>query len=383
VSNAMSHPPRAAESARALARDLNEFALRLFKHLAAGATSPNVFISPFSVAGALLALHEGAAGATRRALAEALSLKSGGAADPGEAYAALLAAVVDDAAAGDELMVANSLWARAGLGLRAGFVAAARSHFRAEVAALDADAAAAARAVNGWVKEKTGGMIKEIVRPSALGAQALLVLLSAVHFKGVWKSRFDESKTRAGEFSAPGGAPRSLPMMRQSGRFKYSGDARVRAVELPYRGDRRSMLIFLPADETAFAEFLGDLNLRDWQRRLSALRETDGEVVMPRFKLSYETNLGDALAGLGAAPVFDPRADFSALCDGPAYVSEVRHKAAVEVTEEGTVAAAVTAVVMSRSLSAGFRLVVDRPFFCVIKDNASDAIIFAGAIKSP
>ncbi|MET0647933.1 MAG: serpin family protein [Pyrinomonadaceae bacterium] len=378
----MSQPPRAAESALALARGLNEFALRLFKRLADGATSPNVFISPFSVAGALLTLHEGAAGETRRALAEALSLRSGGAADPGEAYAALSAAVVDGAAAGDELIVANSLWARPRLGLQPDFMAAARSRFRAEVSALDVDGAAAARAINDWVREKTGGMIDEIVRPGALNAQTLLVLLSAVHFKGVWKKRFDESRTRTGEFSSPGGVLK-LPMMRQSGLFKYFEDARLCAVELPYKGGRRSMLIFLPEDETAFREFLGGLNLRDWQRRLSGLRETDGEVVLPRFRLSYETGLEDALDDLGAAHAFHPGADFSALCDGPAYVSEVRHKAAVEVTEEGTVAAAVTSVMVGRSLSAGFRFVVDRPFFCFIKDNASDAIMFAGAITSP
>ncbi|HLM57629.1 MAG TPA: serpin family protein, partial [Pyrinomonadaceae bacterium] len=210
----------------------------------------------------------------------------------------------------------------------------------------------------------------------------LLVLLSAVYFKGVWKTRFDEARTMAGEFSARGGR-KSLPMMSQSGTFKYSEDARLRAVKLPYGGDRRSMLIFLPTDDAAFLEFLSGLSPRGWQQRLAALRETAGEVVLPRFELCYETPLEETLGDLGAALALRPGADFSALCDAPAFVTEVRHKATVAVTEEGTVAAAVTSAVVGRSLSRGFRLVVDRPFFCVIKDNATDLILFAGAVTSP
>lgn len=379
----MSLNSHAAEPARALTRGLNEFALRLFGHLAADPASSNLFISPFSVAGALLLLHEGAAGETKRALADALSLKLGGAHDPGEAYAALIAAVADDAVAGDELALAISLWVRAGIGLRTEFAATAQDRFRAEVSALDANGATAARVINNWVSDKTGGMIAEIVKPETLDAETLLVLLSAVHFKGVWKNRFDETRTRPGEFSTPGGVRKSVPMMWQSGTYGYSEDSRVRALELPYRGGRRSMLIFLPADEAAFREFIGNLNPRDWQRRLSRLREASGELVLPRFQLSYEIELEAALRALGAAPIFNPGANFSALCDAPAYVSEIRHKAAIEVTEEGTVAAAVTSVVMTRSLSDRFHFVVDRPFCCIIKDNATDAILFAGAITDP
>lgn len=378
----MTRPPSAAESARALAHGFNEFALRLLKRLAAGETG-NVFVSPFGIAAALLTLREGAAGETRRALANTLSLGAPVAGDPGEAYEALLVSVAGGKAGGDELFVANSLWARERLALRPGFVAAARGRFGTTVSALDPDGAAAARAVNDWVREKTAGRIGEMIRPGSLGAATLLVVLSAVHFKGVWKTRFDASRTRAGEFYLPGGGQKSVPLMSQSGTFKHFAGERLSAVELPYAGDRRSMLIFLPADEAAFRRFLSGLSLRGWRRRLSGLGAAAGEVVLPRFDLRYEAALEDPLRDLGAAVALGPGADFSALCDAPAFVGEVRHKAAIEVTEEGTTAAAATSAVMGRSLTERFRLVVDRPFFCVVKDNATDAILFAGAITNP
>jgi serpin B len=143
------------------------------------------------------------------------------------------------------------------------------------------------------------------------------------------------------------------------------------------------MLIFLPPDDAAFRLFLSGLSLRGWRQRLASLNAAAGEVVLPRFNLCYEAALEDALRDLGAAVALGPGANFSALCDAPAFVSEVRHKAAIEVTEEGTTAAAATSAVMGRSLPGGFRLVVDRPFFCVVKDNATDAIVFAGAITNP
>lgn len=378
----MSRPPHAAQSARTLAHGFSEFALRLLKRLPADETG-NVFVSPFGIAAALLTLREGAAGGTRRALTETLSLRASVAGDPGEAYEALLASVAEGQADGDELFVANSLWARDRLTLLPDFVAAARSRFGMTVSTLAPDGATAARTINDWVKEKTSGRIGEMISPGGLGAATLLVLLSAVHFKGAWKTRFDESRTKAGEFYLPGGGRKSVPLMSRLGTFKHFADERLSVIELPYGGDRRSMLIFLPPDEAAFRQFLSGLSLRSWRQRLASLSVAAGEVALPRFDLCYEVALEDALRELGAAVALDPGADFSALCDAPAFVSEVRHKAAIKVTEEGTIAAAATSAVMGRSLAGRFRIVVDRPFVCVVKDNATDAILFAGAITNP
>jgi serpin B len=148
------------------------------------------------------------------------------------------------------------------------------------------------------------------------------------------------------------------------------------------------MYVFLPDPGSSLADFYPVLNAANWEKWLKQFAETKGNVMLPRFKLEYETKLNDALKALGMEVAFDrDRSEFRELIDlGPerAFIKEVRHKTFVEVNEEGTEAAAATSVEIGLTcVQEEFNMVVDRPFFFAIRDNQTGALLFAGAVVNP
>lgn len=158
-------------------------------------------------------------------------------------------------------------------------------------------------------------------------------------------------------------------------------------VGLPYGKGRLSMYIFLPNPGISLSEFYQHLNAENWEKWLDQLNNRQNDVFeaisvgLPRFKLEYEIDLENSLKSLGMDIAFRAEADFSAMTSLPLFISFVKHKAFVEVNEQGTSAAAVTAVAGTRS--PGIPMIVDRPFFCAIRDNETGAILFMGSIVEP
>ena len=179
-------------------------------------------------------------------------------------------------------------------------------------------------------------------------------------------------------------------MMAQTGKFDYYAIPGFQAISLPYGAGRVSMYIFLPEQRSSLRAFRRELSHKSWDAWLRHFRQAEGTIVLPRFKLAYEATLNDALKALGMGIAFDPqRADFGGMiADGKpsANIDEVKHKTFVEVNEEGTEAAAVTSIGMLRTTMApqrNFSMIVDRPFFCAIRDNQNGALLFMGAITDP
>jgi serpin B len=180
-------------------------------------------------------------------------------------------------------------------------------------------------------------------------------------------------------------------MMSQSGNYQYLETKDFQAVSLPYGGGRVSFYVFLPAASSslgAFEKSLTEANFQQWMRDFHA---TDGDISLPRFRVEYEATLNDALKALGMGVAFDEgRANFSGMIQmggQNVYISRVKHKTFAEVNEEGTEAAAVTSTEMRatsmRIEPQRFRMVVNRPFFCAIRDNTSGAVLFMGSIYDP
>ncbi|MBC8234296.1 serpin family protein, partial [bacterium] len=204
----------------------------------------------------------------------------------------------------------------------------------------------------------------------------------AIYFKGRWKVEFDKSKTRDGVFHLPNGREKQVPMMSQSSNFPYFRGDNFEAVSLPYGEGRMSMYIFLPNSDSNLDAFLLHLNAENWENWMSQFDEVADNlmVVLPRFKLEYEVTLNDALKALGMGIAFSGRANFDGIAPG-LFISEVKHKTFVEVNEEGTEAAAVTAVMLKDSIPPLF--VVDRPFFFAIRDNWTGTVLFMGLVIEP
>jgi len=370
-----------------LATSQHRFAFKLFAELTKSTSEKNVFISPASVTLALALAYNGARGETERAIARTLEL---GEIDL-DALNRANAALIESLRALDPqvvLAIANSLWAQQGMTFDPAFLRRNREFYGAEVATLDFGDARAAAAINDWVVRNTNGKIDKIV--DRIDPSALLFLINAIYFKGNWARQFDPRRTRDLPFTLPDARQKQHPLMAQSGKFDYYAGQGFQAISLPYGAGRASMYIFLPEQRSNLRAFQRELGHKSWDAWMRHFRQSEGTIVLPRFKLSYEVTLNDALKALGMAIAFDGRrADFSAMiADGKPSpnIDEVRHKTFVEVNEEGTEAAAVTSIGMVRTSmmpQRSFSMVVDRPFFCAIHDNHTGTLLFLGSIVDP
>ena len=208
------------------------------------------------------------------------------------------------------------------------------------------------------------------------------MLTNAIYFKGDWDVPFKKERTRDAPFLGTS-QKINVPLMYQKGKFKYLQGDNFQALALPYVGKNLSMVVLLPEKLDGLKEFektLTEAKLRDWPSRM---HEVVLDVRLPKFKMTEEFDLRQVLSELGMPLAFEPgAADFSGMNGGKErlYISDVVHKAFVEVNEEGTEAAAATAIFTTVSGRIGPAFRADHPFVFLIRDNRSGAILFLGRL---
>lgn len=363
----------------------NAFATDLYSRLAG--EDGNLFFSPHSVHVALSMTLAGAAGETESGMRSALHAgKTGDAFHAG--LATLDSTLRNRADEGLELSVANAIWGDRRTPFEQPFLSLLEEHYGAGLRQVDlADLPGACRTINGWVEDQTRGRIQDLLDPSGLTPPVKLVLTNAIYFKGLWVKTFDEAKTRDLPFRTGAGLSVDVPMMSQEGRFPYYKGEGFAALEMPYEGEDLAMLILLPDDDSGMADLEARLSPQALEEWTSSLREQKVHVVVPRFKLETRYTLNEQLVAMGMDLAFDSRAaDFTRMTGkSDLYISLVAHKAFVEVSEEGTEAAAATGVVMT--LKAAPRpleqFVADHPFLFLIRDRKTGAILFLGRLTTP
>jgi serpin B len=384
-------PPRSATTAmkkRAVAGN-TRFAWDLYGKLRQ--QKGNLFLSPFNVSTALAMTSTGARGQTLAQMEKALHLPEQERLHPG--LSALLRGLTRPTGrAGGErafqLHVANAVWAQKDHPFLPEFAAALDGYYQAAPREVDfhEDAGGAQKAMNAWVAEQTRGYIKKM--PVKLDGRTRMVLASAIYFQGTWQRAFDPRKTKTGPFRTGRNGSVRVPLMHQAATFGYHADRNVQVLEMPYRGDRLSMVVLLPAKPDGLAALekrLGPALVKDW---LGRLKQRVVDLTLPRFKVESTFELAGPLAALGMGDAFTSGADFSGM-DGTSdlFLSAVAHKAVVEVEERGTTAAAVTAVnVSKRTVPVPPELVffkADRPFLFLIRDRQSDSVLFLGRLAAP
>jgi serpin B len=373
-----------SETALHLPGAVNQLGFDLLSELTKKSPGENVFISPYSIHSALCMAFSGARGGTATAMAAAMHVSKWTPpllmSDCSELRQGLASA--------DSLVrfdIANSLWSRQGLPLRADFRSGVEKHFGGRAQELDFGSPQALGAINGWVKEKTNGKIDKILE--RIPPDAALYLINAIYFKGKWKVQFDKTLTSDQDFLLPGGQPQTMPFMRQDGEYQYLRGKDFQAARLPYGTGRFAMYLFLPDRSDGLGEFLKKVNAENWGSWLSGFAKAKGHVELPRFKADYFRDLVPSLDKLGMGPAFGQAADFSGMAPAGLSIDEVLHKTVVEVNEEGTEAAAVTSIGVKftsvRPEPEPFRLVVDHPFLMAIVDGGTGSILFIGAIYGP
>ncbi len=374
----------AAATAEDAATASNAFAVALYEQLREG--DGNRFFSPASISTALAMTTVGAAGNTEAEMRKVLRLPAAGA---HQAFGALQEALVADRGDSAELTVANRLWGSQGYTFLDTFLDTTRAHYGAGLERVDFGASEVARGIiNGWVSAQTKDKIPELIPGGVIDGSTRLVLTNAIYFLGKWRDAFDADVTFPAPFFRAAKGEVQAQLMHRRGRYGYAEDSDVQVVTLPYKDADMSMVVVLPRDKGGLAEVEDDLadKLGGWIE--AARRYTKVDLFLPRFEMRANASLAKHLEALGMADAFDNRADFSGM-DGSLelYIQAVIHEAYVKVDEAGTEAAGATAVIVGRKSAAMPRPVptfrADHPFFFVIKDDRTGAILFIGRVADP
>jgi len=358
----------------------NKFGLKLFREIISEEQNKNVFISPLSVSMALGMTYNGADGETKEAMARTLEISGLSLQEVNESYKSLIKLLVDlDPKV--EVLIANSIWYRQELTFEQAFLDICKEYFDALVKGLDFNSPDASKTINNWVSENTKGKIKKIV-DDVINPETAMFLIDAIYFKGNWTYKFDRNKTADDWFQLSNGTRKPCKMMTQEGEFQYFSNSDFQAIDLPYGDGYYSMTIFLPSAEKNIDSLINEFTEENWNQWINSFAKENGNLQLPKFTLEYELFLNDILKALGMEIAFSGQADFTKMYKpGGLFISKVKHKTYVDVNEEGTEAAAATAVQID--FGGPFSMKVDRPFVFVIRENHSQTILFMGKIFEP
>jgi serpin B len=364
-----------------------KFAFNLFNKVsqAKNTQNSNVLISPFSAYAALSMALNGAGGATREQMAKTLGTTAANLEQLNKRNQDALIKLSRSETV--KLEVANALFADSSLNLKGNFLYICEHLYHAEALREPFSNPATVKKINSWCDEKTHGKIKEII--DKLSDDEKMVLLNAIYFKGDWQAKFEKEATSNDKFTAANGSSQTVKMMHhETTSLRYLKGASFQSVALPYKGEKQSLYIFLPDKDSNITAFQAQLNNENWNSWMKSFKSTDVFLSMPRFTINYSAQLNDVLSSMGMADAFDrEKADFSNLLEQKkrAWIGRVLQKTFMLLNEEGTEAAAVTAITF-RAESARMRpekpidFKVDRPFVIALVDQETDEILFLGKI---
>ncbi len=363
-----------------LASGNTAFAVKLYREI--GDAKGNLFFSPYSISSALGMTYAGARENTAREMKATLDfgleqqqLHS--------AFKKLNQELATNAHRADQkLNIANGLCLTGG-DVSKEFKALLKDNYDAELFTGGLDK------INGWVKHKTEGKIEKILE--TLDANSVCVLLNAIYFKGTWESQFKEKLTRKAPFKLSPKKEVTVPLMYQKGDFKLLEKKDFQVAAIPYKGNRMSMIVFLPQSVDGLTNMENKLttqNLKQWLAELDKKHVQETQLFIPKFKLETGYDLVPHCKSMGMKDAFDTtgKADFRGMGwpKGDLWISQIKHKAFVEVNEEGTEAAAATAVVMATESARRYPVFrADHPFLFMIRDNQIGSILFMGRIVDP
>ena len=372
---------------RLITKNTNEFAFDLYRRLELENKGKNIFFSPFSISDALAMTYAGARGNTEKQMAKVLRFSL-----PQEelhpAFSSLIERLkVKPGKKAYKLHIANALWGQKDYHFLEEFKALIDRYYNGGFYNVDfaGNTEVARKRINTWVEQKTEEKIKNLIAKGDIDSLTRLVLTNAIYFKGKWASQFKKKNTKPMPFHVTSKKSVKVPMMFQEGQFPYFENENLQVLELPYAGDELSMIILLPAKKDGLAELEQHLTEKTLSQWLAHLCKREIKVYMPRFKLRTKYYLARDLAAMGMPDAFSNRADFSGMTGHKELkISKVIHQAYVEVNEEGTEAAAATAVTMRLKavmLHPIFR--ANHPFVFMIFHKKTGSILFVGKVVNP
>lgn len=373
-----------------LASGNQEFAFDLYQVLST--KEGNLFFSPYSISLALAMTYAGAMGDTEREMAETLhfTLSQERLHEALNALDLLLESRsegVGDEDVGFRLNIANAIWGQEGYEFLPEFLDILAQNYGAGLRLLDyvGDPEGSRSTINDWVSDQTEDKIKDLIPPGVIDAMTRLVLANAIYFKANWLHQFEERGTMDSQFTLLDGSIVQVPMMSQVETFRYTKGPGYQAIELPYVGEQMAMIIILP-EGGEFEAIERGLNADTFDQIVADLDFNSLTLTIPKFEYESEFGLSKTLIEMGMPTAFGEGADFSGM-DGTRnlYIKDVIHKAFVAVDEEGTEAAAATAVIIAEMgiMVPEIEMSIDSPFIYAIRDIETGSILFLGRVMDP
>lgn len=365
----------------------NNFGLEIFQKIRASSEEENIMISPLSISVALAMAYNGADGKTKTEMENTLKLNGLTIEEINASYEMLIAALQSL----DEDVVfelANAIYYANGFSIKPGFLEVNQNSYDAEVNGLDFLSPSALETINGWVAEKTHDKIKTII--NSLSPDDRMVLLNAVYFNGIWSKEFEEDGTKMANFYLANGESKEAETMHKEDKLEYTSNSLFSAVKLPYGNGQYNMVVMLPSSDKNSQDVIDNLTSENWKSWNQQFEEKEHVVVcLPRFKFSFKMPLNNVLKEMGMIDAFlGGVADFSKITEQDLFISSVLHKSYIDVNENGTEAAAVTAITFATT-SIGHEEVqkiyftVDKPFIFAITEKDTGAILFIGEVRNP
>jgi len=361
----------------------NQFAFKLFAKLQ---SSHNLFFSPFSISSALAMTYTGAKGETQEQMKAALCFNPR-ADSVNMGFEKIMKTMNTDTLSGVKLCVANSLWVENKFHFLDSYVNLVKQYYNSEVRNVDFANESTRDTINNWVAKRTNNKIQNLLPKKSVGAETKAVLINTLYFYGKWATEFQSKASYKGTFYCKTKDTVQSTFMISVNHFNYFEDEKFQIVELPYKGKSVSMLIFLPDSGTTLALALKEFTDTYYTNAIRSLQTEHVKVVLPKFKTTQSFNLSEILKKVGMETAFTGTADFSGMTGNKElYISAVLHKAFIAVTEQGTEAAAATAVLMPMTSTRPTPLKTfkaDHPFFFVIRENNTGSILFMGQMNNP
>ncbi len=365
----------------------NNFAFDLLKEIPYD--DDNMVVSPFSISTALAMTYTGAREATLEEMATVMHFDRNQERFHKE-YGEYLASLNKLAADNIQLNIANSLWAQEDYHFLDSFFEINKQHYDSETFQVNfqTNREQVRTDINDWVYDETREKIKDLIVPGVLTDDTRLVLVNAIHFFGPWLTEFDPDVTRENVFFLQDRQTVMADFMFRSEHFNYYQDEQLQALEIPYSGEDFSMLLVLPGEGVPLQDIEKEMDADAFAQIIAEMQHTEVDVFVPKYEAETKLDLEETLMAMGMQRPFNRMADFSGMTGKlDLKIDKVIHQAMIEVAEEGTEAAAATAVVVIRktSIDPDPRTVfmANRPFMFFIKDNTHNSILFTGRVMNP
>lgn len=370
-----------------------EVSVNMYNHFRTTGEDENILFSPLSIALAMGVMELGAQGSTRKEIRHSMGYDN---LKDGEEFSFLkdFSNMVTAEESQYVMKIANSLFIQNGFHVNDEFLQMMKKYFNAEVNHVDfSQSVAVANYINKWVENNTNNVLRDLVSSRDFDAVTRLALISAVYFKGSWKSQFRPENTRTFSFTKDDESEVQIPMMYQQGEFYYgefsdgSNEAGgiYQVLEIPYEGDEISMMLVLSRQEVPLATLEPLVKAQLIEEWANSVKKQKVEVYLPRFTVEQEIDLKDILKALGITEIFIKSANLTTLSDNKdLFLSKAIHKSFIEVNEEGSEAAAASGMIaISRMAVLYPQVIVDHPFFFLIRNRRTGTILFMGRVMHP